>query len=46
MASLYLTQHGMTVNKEGGKLVIKKDGNILKEIPLQFIQSITVMAAV
>lgn len=46
MGSLYLTQHGLTVNKDGGRLIIKKAGNVLKELPLKFVQNIVVMAAV
>lgn len=46
MSNLYLTRHGLSLNKEEGKIVIKKDGEVLNRIPIKFVNNVIVIAAV
>ena len=46
MSDIYLSQHGMEVSKDGGRLVIKsKDGQV-KYLPLSYADCLIVTASV
>lgn len=43
MASIYINEHGVSLHKQGGRLIVKKDDNIIKEIPLELIENMIVI---
>ena len=42
MTTLYLTEQGMTVTKTDGRLLVRKDGEILQDLPAIHIDQIVV----
>ncbi|MBM6726850.1 CRISPR-associated endonuclease Cas1 [Megamonas funiformis] len=43
MASIYINENGAYLHKKGGRLIIEKDDIIIKEIPLELVEDITVV---
>lgn len=46
MSSIYLTEHGLSLKKDGGYLTIHRENAILNEIPLETITDITIVDTV
>lgn len=46
MGTIYLTQHGMKVNKKGGRFVVTVKDIELQSIPAEYVENVVVMATV